>query len=457
MGKRTNRPSSRPARPILAKVEGLGDRGDGLARPIDGPESKADRLYYLPGALPGETVQLRPGVRKGDGWEADLVSIETPAADRVAAPCPQAEQCGGCDLQHLAPAAIADWKREKVVRALAHRGIKESDIGEGAARPVLSMPQGTRRRLSVTLRGRVKRALCGFRERGGHGLVDAPRCLLATPALVALMEALRDTLSKVLAPGSEATALMTETETGVDLRLSLPEQPDLEGREALAALADRMDLARLSLGTEDGPGEPVSARRAPKLTLGGQAIAPPPGPFLQPSLEGQAALTALVLEALGEPKGKGRVADLFCGLGTFALPLRERGFLVTAMDNTPEAIAALNRTARVQSTLRDLFKTPLAGAELADLVGAVVDPPRAGARAQCEALAEDGPAVIAMVSCAPATFARDIRTLIDGGYRLDWVAPVDQFPWSHHVEVVARLTRSEGDMPAKAEVINWLG
>ncbi|MCF8483533.1 MAG: class I SAM-dependent RNA methyltransferase [Rhodospirillum sp.] len=457
MGKRINRPSNRPARPILAKVASLGDRGDGIARPIDAPEGKADRLYYLPGALPGETVQLRPGVRKGDGWEADLLSIETPSPDRVAPPCPQAEHCGGCDLQHLAPTAIARWKRDKVVRALAHRGIQESDIAEGAARAVLTTPPGTRRRLSATLRGRAKRALCGFRERGGHGLVDAPHCLLARPALVALMDALRDTLPKVLAPGAEATALMTETETGVDLRLSLPEMPDLKGREALAALADRMDLARLSLGAEESPGEPISARRAPRLTLGGQAINPPPGPFLQPSLEGEAALTSLVLEALGEPKGKARVADLFCGLGTFALPLRERGFLVTAMDVTPEAIAALNRTTRVQSTVRDLFKTPLAGEELADLVGVVVDPPRAGARAQCEALAGDGPAVVVLVSCAPATFARDVRTLLDGGYRLDWVAPVDQFPWSHHVEVVARLTRLEADIPTKDKVINWLG
>jgi 23S rRNA (uracil1939-C5)-methyltransferase len=460
MGKRPNRSPHRsrgPARPILAQVESLGDRGDGLAHPLNADGSLGERLYYVPGALPGERVTLRPGDRRGDGWEAELLSVEDASSDRVAPPCPQAATCGGCDLQHLAPDAIAQWKRDKVVRALAHRGIKEKDIGEGRVRAILATPSGSRRRLSASLRARARSGLCGFRERGGHGLVDAPHCLLATPALVSLMAALRGRLPDLLAAGAEGTALMTETETGVDLRLSLPEPPDLAGREALAALAEAQDLARLSLGTDVGSDEPVSARRVPLLTLGGAEVAPPPGPFLQPSKEGEAILTALVLAALDGLDPKGRVADLFCGLGTFALPLREKGFRVTALDSTPEAIAALNRTARVQANVRDLYKSPLAGPELTDLVGAVVDPPRAGARAQAEALAEDGPPAIAMVSCAPATLARDIRILLDGGYRLDWVAPVDQFPWSHHVEVVARLSRRTEDQAKKKPVLSILG
>ncbi|ABC22907.1 class I SAM-dependent RNA methyltransferase [Rhodospirillum rubrum] len=458
--KSRKRPSSSP---LEAIVHALGDRGDGLARPASGGE----RLFYVAGALPGERVRLRPQGRKGDGEIAELEAVIEASAERVDPPCPHAALCGGCDLQHLDPPALADWKRDKVVRALAHRGLGTVTVDQ-----TLSLPAGTRRRLSVGLRGRARHGVCGFFARESHRLIDTPHCLLPTPPLAALMEHLRRALPGFLAPAAEGTALMTETETGIDLRLDLPTAPELTGREALAALAEDADLARLTLTIAGGSEEPVALRRAPKLTLGGTPVLPPPGPFLQPSVDGERALTDLVLAAFEDLPAGAVIADLFCGLGTFALPLAARGFKLRGWDIESSAIGALGATAparagKVQATTRDLFRRPLVAEELAGWSGVVLDPPRAGAKAQVEALAAagpgplgapvrpsilgivggapaaaaTGPSVIVLVSCAPASFARDARALVDGGYRIDWVRPVDQFTWSHHVEVVARFSR----------------
>jgi len=188
----------------------------------------------------------------------------------------------------------------------------------------------------------------------------------------------------------------------------------------------------------DGQDEPVAIRRPPVITFGGVTVALPPGAFLQPSQAGEDALRTLVLAALEGVAGP--VADLFCGLGTFALPLAARHG-VTAVDGDGPAVAALTATGKVRTLARDLFTDPLAGSDLAPFAAVVFDPPRAGAREQAEALATAGPDVVVAVSCAPASFARDARTLVDGGYMLEQVTPVDQFAWSAHVELVATFRR----------------
>ncbi len=427
-----------PGPETTLSVTALGDRGDGIAAEAAGGP------FYIPGALPGETVTARPGARKGDGRAADLVSIQGPSADRVPPPCPHAADCGGCDLQHLAPAALSAWKRDKVLRALAHRGLPlEGDI---PVADTLSLPAGSRRRLTVGLRGRAREAVIGFRARESHRLVDAPGCLLPSPALRAALTALRQAAPGFLAPAAEAEATLLETEAGVDMILRLPGPPDLAARESLAAFADGADLARLSLSTGEDGGliEPVAARRAPRLSFGGHGVVPPPGAFTQPGPDGEAALIRLVLDGIADLPADAPVADLYCGLGTFALPLAGGGTRpVWAVDGDSPALRALEATRLpgLRCTARDLAKAPPKPKELAGLSAVVFDPPRTGAKAVAEALAASGPARVIGVSCNPATFARDARILCDEGYRLVRVAPVDQFPWSHHVEVVGVFTR----------------
>lgn len=428
---------------MTATVHALGDRGDGLVKPDNGPK----RLFFLPGALQGERVRLRSGRRRAEGWTAVLEDVIEPSPDRVPPPCPHATRCGGCDLQHMAPEAIARWKGEKVARALAHRGL--TDIAP--LRPTRPTPPGTRRRLTLALRGRSQIGLVGFHARESHRLVDTPGCLLPTPRLSALMAALRLAIPRFLAPGEESIAVVTDTDTGLDILMDPPGGLDLAVREALAAFAQEIDLARLSFSLPGRQTEPVVIRRPPSLTLGGVSVQPPPGAFLQPSRDGEEILVALVAEALADVPQGAPLADLFSGLGTFALPLAAQGFDVLALDAAPDSIAALGATDRVRARVRDLFRDPLAADALDGFAAVVLDPPRAGGQAQALALAARAqtaqakespppPARVVMVSCAPGTLARDLRILVDGGYAIDWVQPVDQFPWSHHVEVVARLS-----------------
>ncbi|GEO81155.1 class I SAM-dependent RNA methyltransferase [Pararhodospirillum oryzae] len=432
---RSRSSAGRPPAPFEGTVESLGDRGDGLIRV---PDSGA--LFYVPDALPGERVRVRPLARKADGWTTALDAVLEPSPERITPPCPHADVCGGCAILHWAPDAVAAWKRDLVVRALARRGLADACV-----RATVSLPPGTRRRLNVGLRGRQKAAVVGFCRRASHELVDTPHCLLPTPALARAMADLRRLGPSFLAPGETADALLTDTDAGLDLVLTPPKGPDLALREALAALAENADLAQLSMGPTPAQAELLAGRRALSVDLGGVEIRPPAGPFLQPSREGERALQALVLEALADLPARAGVADLFCGVGTFSLPLARAGYRVRAHDNAPASLRALARTGRVEASERDLFRAPLTGSDLAELGAVVLDPPRAGAQAQVQVLAEAGPPRLALVSCAPGTFARDARILVDGGYRLEWVAPVDQFTGSAHVEVVARFVR---DAPA---------
>ncbi|MBB4267401.1 class I SAM-dependent RNA methyltransferase [Roseospira visakhapatnamensis] len=425
---------ARPTETVEVTVDALGAHGDGLA-------AHQGRRIILPGALPGDRVRARIGGRGPADARGALEAVVTPSPDRVPPPCPHFGSCGGCTLQHLAPDALTAWKREAIGRALGHRGLGETPVG-----PVIAIPPGSRRRATLGwVRTRAGLSL-GFHGAASHRLEDLRGCALLAPALVALVGAdgpLRPLLAALATPGTRGAVIVTETDTGLDLTLDLPAPPDLDGRERLAAFAETVDPARL--GVRIGTAwEPVAARRPPQVRFAGMPVTLPPLAFLQPSPEGEAAITAAILDRL--PGTATRALDLFAGLGTFSLPLAARGLSVRAVDGAGAAMAALAAApvpagGRVSAETRDLARDPLTAPTLADADVVVVDPPRAGARAQAEALAAAGPATVIAVSCNPATFARDARLLVDGGYRLETVTPIDQFPWSAHVEMVAALRR----------------
>lgn len=428
--KHAGRPSRKaaPALPPLdVTPDRLGAQGDAVAAGPDGP-------LYIPYALPGDRLRVRPGERRGDGRVAVIEEILTPAPERVPPPCPHFGTCGGCVVQHLAPQAEAVWKRDTIVAALRQRGFDAPPVEE-----TVSLPPGIRRRAVLGYRQTAKAFLLGFNARQSHQLIDLQSCPVLRPEIAAVLPDLRAALASIVPQGAGGTLMIVLAANGLDVALDLPESPDLGAREALAAMAEALDLARLVLYVNDMP-EPVAIRRQPTLPLGEASVALPSRAFLQPSEEGETALVDLVRAGLAGVSG--RVADLFCGLGTFALPLA-RDHKVVALDADAALVGALAATNRLQAQVRDLFRRPLMEGELKGLAAVVLDPPRAGARAQVEALAMDGPARIVMVSCNPATFARDARILADGGYLLDRVTPVDQFAWSPHVELVAVFSRRE--------------
>ena len=403
------------------KIERLGHRGDGIADTAEGP-------VYVPYSLPGETIEVE---RKGD--RAEIVSIVEPSPDRIEPICPHFGTCGGCAVQHWRVENYRAWKRDLVVTALAQAGV-EAEVdelidahGEGRRRTVLHARRGGRKVLVV-----------GFTGRRSHIVVPIDQCPIFAPQLDRSL-AIAWKLAEPLEPGGKPLDLhFTVTDSGldVDIRGSGPIEPDVAA--ALAAVAREEKLVRITRH-----GELVAQLTEPVLKIGKAMVVPPPGTFLQPTAAGEQALTDLVLEAVGNAR---RIADLFSGIGTFALRLAENA-QVLAVDSDEEAIAALNKAKGapglrpIATITRDLFRSPLTAGELVPNKVIVLDPPRQGAEAQTKELALSGATRIVYVSCAPGTFARDARILVDNGWKLGRVVPVDQFRYSAHVELVGVFDR----------------
>jgi 23S rRNA (uracil1939-C5)-methyltransferase len=413
----------RPAGERILDMADLGARGDGIARP-DGERGGV----FVPFALPGE--QVRAAV---DGNRGRLVEILRAAPERIDPVCPHFTRCGGCAVQHLAGEPYRDWKRGLVVAALAHRGI------DAAADPLVDAHGAGRRRatLHVTFDKGVARA--GYMAPRSHALVDLDACPILAPGLAAAPAIARALAAPFAKRGKPLDIRLTATQTGIDADIGRAGALALDTRLDLPEIAERLDLARITAG-----GDLVLERRIPTIAAGSATIALPPGAFLQATAAGETALAALVEDHVGAAAS---IADLFCGIGPFALRLA-RTAAILAADSDAAAIAALDAAARhaqglkpVRAVRRDLFRDPLVASQLREFAAVVFDPPRAGAEAQARELALSAVPVIVAVSCDPASFARDAEILIAGGYRLDRVTPVDQFRYSPHVELVARFER----------------
>lgn len=369
----------------------------------------------------------------------DLVAEDgaiTPGPHRQAPPCRHFPECGGCQLQHVDDAAYADFMVQRIAGALTAQGIDPPPI----AMPLLSPPR-TRRRASLRGERSGRQVAIGFNAGASHRIVDMQECHILHPALFALVDPLRGLLGGLLKDRRAAGVTMTLSDQGVVLALDKLRAEGLAAAEALTAFSGAHRLARLTIDEGDGP-EARWEPEAATVTLGGVAVALPNGAFLQATADGEAALVAAVHDAVGDAA---TVADLFAGLGTFALPL-SRAARVVAVEGARDPALALKTAADaaqrpVMVGHRDLFRRPLTSAELSKFEAVVIDPPRAGAKEQVAELAAADVARVAYVSCNPATFARDAKALIAGGWRLEWIRPVGQFRWSTHIELAAAFVR----------------
>ncbi len=406
---------------IEITIDRLGHLGDGIAhKDASGP-------LFAPLTLPGERVSGVP-----DGARLTDLRIVEPSPLRVAAPCAQYRACGGCVLQHAEDGFVADWKRDVVRQALNAHGIDATFL------PVLTSPPESRRRAAFSARRTKKGALAGFHARASDTVIEVPDCRVIRPELRALLPLARELAVLGSSRKGELSVQVTLSDGGPDLAVSGGKPLDPELRMVLGAICDRDRLARIAWD-----GEVVALRSAPVQRMGAARVTPSPGAFLQATVEGEAALLAMVREIVADAD---RVVDLFAGCGTFALPLADRAE-VHAVEAEAGMTAVLDRAwrdtpglHRVSVETRDLFRRPLQPDELVRFDAAVIDPPRAGAEAQVMELARARVRRIAMVSCNPVTFARDTAILIRAGYALGAVQVVDQFRWSPHVEVVAGLT-----------------
>lgn len=413
----------------------LGAQGDGIAR-IDG------HPVFVPYAAPGDRVRIEIAGARGEGRAASLVETIKAGPSRVAPVCRHFAACGGCATQHIAPEAYRDWKLGLVSQVLAHRGLNLPQQTR-----FIALPPGTRRRATFAVRKEGATLQFGFHAPESHAIVDLAECHVLTPSLLATLPALRRLAEVAVNDGQTVDLSVTESDTGLDL-LFVAAKECTRRQALIKAAADftapaRPGIARLSWKSGRGAPEPVLQHCVPQVVFGGAVVDLPPDSFLQPSREGEAALVAAVL---GFAKGK-TIADLYAGCGTFTFPLAKIG-KVAAFEVAKPAVAALgaalNRTqlsGRITATVRDLDQSPLPPDDLKKFDCVVFDPPRAGARGQAGMLAKSKVKRVVAVSCNPASFARDARILIDGGYRLSDVVAIDQFVWSPHVELVARFER----------------
>jgi len=366
----------------------------------------------------------------------DTLSAEgqvVPGPHHQVPPCRHFPVCGGCQLQHLDDESYAGFITDRIVGALAAQGLMTE------IRPPALSPPRTRRRAALQAESKGGKIRIGFSEGSSHNLVDIQECWILTPALFALVAPLRGLLARFLKGNRRARLLLTEADQGIDLLIEGIEAEGLVAAEAITEFCQRNGVARFAIDNGLGP-ETRWEPDAVTITLGGVAVPMPHNSFLQATREGEAALVSAVREGVGQA---GTVADLFAGLGTFALSFPGR---VYAGEAARDAIMSLKSAAAhaqrpVFTEHRDLFRRPLTTAECDRFDAVVLDPPRAGAREQVEQLAGAKVPVIAYVSCNPSSFARDAEILCKGGYKLEWIQPVGQFRWSTHVELAGRFSR----------------
>ena len=403
-------------------IDNLNRRGEGVA--------SAPRKLAIAGALPGERVTAALHGERGV-----IVEIAKPSAERATPICRYFGSCGGCAAQHMSASLYASWKRQILVDALAQAGVR-AEVGA-----LLDAHGEGRRR--ATFHARYDEpgsaGILGFMRARTHEIIAIEECPVLAPGMAGALSAARRITHDLRGIGKPLDITTTATLTGLDIDIRGTGPIEAPFIKKLIETAKQADLARLS-----NHGAIIIERRTPEVAMGAATVCPPPGGFLQATIAGENALASL---ALAGAKGAKRVADLFCGSGAIALRLAAE-HNVWAFDIEGPALAALSRAVGqtpslrpIMAEARDLFHRPLQGAELKDYDAVCFDPPRAGAQAQARELAASLVPTVVAISCNAASFARDARTLIEGGYVIEPVMPIDQFRFSPHLETVAVFRR----------------
>jgi 23S rRNA (uracil1939-C5)-methyltransferase len=405
----------------VVTIESLGHRGDGVACGPNGP-------VYVPFALPGERIAIERAGNRGR-----IVELIEPSRYRAASICRHFGSCGGCALQMLPLEGTHELKRGFVAAALARQGV------EAEVAPTIGVATSSRRRAVLSAARAGRRLLLGYNERLSHRIVDIEECPVLTPPLAAAITPLRSLLEELVPGRRPARVTVVLTRGGLDVSLEGVPAPPSSRTPGIARLAQSCGLARVSVA-----GEPMVTLAEATIDVSGVPLVPPPGAFVQASAEAEKIMAELVVKNLA---GAPRAADLFSGLGTFAFALAKL-MPVRAVESSRAALDALARAAsrasglkKIDAERRDLFAFPLAPAELSAFGAVVFDPPWGGAEAQAAQLAASTVPRIVAISCNPASFARDARILVEGGYRLQRVVPVDQFVYSAETEVVGLYSR----------------
>ncbi len=444
----------RNAAPIEVKISHVGGRGDGVGK-VSYTHNHQSRQYmvFVPASLPGERVLAQPLSLNAQGIRARMIELIEPAAVRRAPHCQAFPACGGCQFQHWKEAEVGIWKQAQVTAFL-----ERANIWPRQVRPLHAVPLQSRRRATFHLKRLANSVAAGFNERQGPQIVTPESCVVLHPKLLAFLDKLRAFALREFPVGCSIDAQVNQLDQGLCVQLrTTGGRAGLESMPALVAAlgnwAGEAGLARLSLvpGAEVADTTycaaqpiPLYAPVPPTIRFGEIAVNPPAGAFLQASPQGEAELQARVAEGVD---GAQSVIDLFSGIGTLSLPLVAKGVRILAVEQDRAALAALKNGAdaaglggQVAGRLANLKNAPLTEADLGRFDAVILDPPRGGASAQCALLAHSQVPRIVMVSCNPASFARDAALLTNSGYCCDWLQVIDQFRLSNHIELVAQFS-----------------
>ena len=440
----------RNAAPISLTISHIGGRGDGVGSVrYTHNYTEAEYSVFVPASLPGETIIAQPLSISKQGIKARIVELIDAAPTRQTPQCNAFPACGGCSLQHWAATEIETWKHQLIS---AH--LDRARVTAGNIRPMLTSPPNSRRRASFHVRRLADAAVVGFHERMGSHIVDPDGCTIIDRRLASLKNALGALATTHLPIGASLEAqvnLLTSDNTaahsGLCVYLQNTSTQPLWSPDLLTRLCDwaaSQQLARLSIDDHATP-LTIFAPTQPQVKFGTIGVTPPPGAFLQATEHGEAALQTAIAEIL---HGHMHIADLFAGCGSLSLPLIEQLAGLLAVEADGAALTALKAGVdaaglggRLTTQQRDLFDLPLLPDEFGKITAVILDPPRSGAIAQCQQIAQSHISTIAMASCNPASFARDAACLTTAGFCLDWVQPVDQFNHSNHLELVGAFSR----------------
>lgn len=415
-------------------IRHLGPKGDGIHLGTGGGRVFVER------AIPGDRVKARV-FNDGDGIpRGEILKILEPSPHRQKPPCIHYERCGSCTLQHLSTGYYRDWKT-----ALVREAFQKQDLRPRRWLDTIFVGRSNRRRATFTAEKRREKVILGYYRRRSQEVADIDSCLIADPRLLELREEIKPFLGRILKDGISADVFLQIVGDGADMVVTGPVgrhgEPDTMVREAMEQLVKASPISRISWRARERDSiEPMVTRRPVTATFGSLKVNLPPAAFLQPTPEGEQALVKAVLAAL---PAEGKFVDLFSGCGTFSGPMLARG-AVDAYESIPQMVNALSKAARgkkLKVFRRDLFRSPLRREEINRYHAVVFDPPRAGCLEQVTAMASSRVRTLIGVSCNPATFARDARALCNGGYRLQTLQAIDQFLWSHHVEVVGVFSK----------------
>ena len=419
--KKNNKKQTKLPVESLVKIQNLGVRGDGIGR------SESGELFFVPYVLSGETVLAKPVGKKGDGYNCSVIDIVEASAERIEPSCQHFGECGGCKLQHMPYDTQKAFKKTIIKNAFS-----KQDIDAPVKEPIIV--GGLRRRARFVAKKSGKGYVGGFHKAQSHAIAPIVSCEIVSPAVWQAFQSVLNGLSKFKAPNA-LDIHVTEGTNGMEIVI-YPHgdfEIDLQAREVLTDIVNEHKFVGLYWYNRDFT-DPVCVMESLQIKFGNVMVGVPPASFLQPSQEGQKVLTDLIVSALDGVKG--RIADLFSGSGCFSFPLTKFGS-VDAFEGNALALQLLNKTASgkgVHGFVRDLELKPLDDEECSAYKAIVLDPPRNGAMAQVEQIAVSTCPIVIYVSCNPIALAKDSVVLLEGGYRIESITPVDQFAHSDHTE-----------------------